>query len=97
MRIGELLELEQLPQPRELRIVTLFLDPPFLVLPVRGDPELGLAVHRARAKLHLHALAVGTDHGGMQRLVAVLFGKGDVVLEAAGDGRHIECTRPSAA
>ena len=55
---------------------------PFLVLPVRRDAELGVAVHLARADLHLHALAVGADHGGVQRLVAVGLGQRDVVLEA---------------
>jgi hypothetical protein len=59
------------------------------VLPVRGDAELGHAVHVARADLHLHALAVGAEHRRVQRLVAVGLGQRDVVLEAPGDrGEH---------
>jgi hypothetical protein len=37
----------------------------FLVAPMRGHPELGVAVHGAGANLHLHDLVVGTQDGGV--------------------------------
>ena len=49
-----------------------------------GDAELRDLVHLAGADLHLDALALGTDHAGMQRAVIVRLGRRDVVLEAAG-------------
>ena len=55
-----------------------------LVDPVRGDAELGLAVHLARADLDLERLALGPDHGRVQRPVAVQLRHRHVVLEAAG-------------
>ena len=57
-----------------------------LVLPVRGDAELGGAVHRLRADLHLDVLALGPHHRRVQRLVEVELGHRDVVLEAPRDG-----------
>ena len=57
-----------------------------LVEPVGGDAGFGDAVHLGRADLELDAAAVRADHGGVQRLVAVLLGDGDEVLEAAGVG-----------
>ena len=88
MRIRELLvAVEELAEPGELLVVVrLRVALPFLVAPVRGDPELRVAVHVARADLHLHALAVGTDHRGVQALVAVGLGQRDVVLEAPRNG-----------
>ena len=52
-----------------------------LVAPVRGDAELGGAVHVARADLHLERFALRADHGGVQRLVDAVARLGDVVLE----------------
>ena len=57
-----------------------------LVEPVRGDAVLGRLVHLDRADLDLDGLAVGADHRGVERLVEVGLGRGDVVLEAAGHG-----------
>src|SRR5690606_17169925 len=57
----------------------------FLVLPVRGDAELGLPVHVPGADLHLERLAFGANHGGVPRAVVVALGPGDVVVELAGD------------
>ena len=55
-----------------------------LVAPVRRDAVLGGAVHLVRADLHLERLAVGPDHGGVQRLVHAEPRLRDVVLEPAG-------------
>src|SRR3546814_1617291 len=55
-----------------------------LVLPVRGDAALGDMVHVARADLDLDLVTFGSDARGMQRLVAVRFLVGDVVVELAG-------------
>ncbi len=55
-----------------------------LVEPVRGDAVLGLVVHVEGADLDLDGARVRADHGGVQRLVAVGLGHGDVVLEAPG-------------
>ena len=52
-----------------------------LVVPVGGDAELGPAVHLLGADLHLERLALRPDHRGVQRLVEVELGHGDVVLE----------------
>src|SRR5262245_6871844 len=53
---------------------------------MRGDSALGDAVHVVRANLNLDALATGTDHGRVERLVSVWFGQGDVILEASWNG-----------
>src|SRR5258707_1080968 len=55
------------------------------VFPVRGNTFLRDAVHFLRADLHLEGLAA-VEHGGVQRLIKIRAGNGDVVLEAAGDG-----------
>ena len=76
MRIIELtLPFEQLSKPSELSIIFVVgLDAAFLVLPMRGDAEFGAAVHIAGSDLHLHPLAIGPNHRGMERLVTVGFG-----------------------
>ena len=43
-------------------------------------------MHLHGADLDLDGAAIGTHHGGVQRLVEVGLGRGDVVLEAAGHG-----------
>ena len=55
-----------------------------LVEPVGRDTELGLLVHLARADLDLDGACLGAHHGGVEALVAVGLGRGDVVLETAG-------------
>ena len=60
-----------------------------LVAPVRGDSDLGRLVHLPGADLDLDRAPVGADHRGVQRLVHVGLGGGDVVLEAVGD-RHVQ-------
>ena len=54
-----------------------------LVGEVSGHAELGALVHLTRSQLHLERLALGSDHGGVQRLVQVELGHGHVVLEPA--------------
>ncbi len=60
-----------------------------------GHAVLGDVVHGTRANLQLDALMTRTDDGGVDRLVVVLLGRGDVVLEASryrspGGVRHAE-------
>ena len=55
-----------------------------LVHPVRGDAGFSQPVHVGGADLHLDRGTAGTEQDGMQRLVAVGFGDGDVILELAG-------------
>ena len=55
-----------------------------LVEPVGGDAVLGLLVHLEGADLDLDGARLGAHHGGVEALVAVGLGRGDVVLEAAG-------------
>ncbi len=48
-------------------------------------PDLADLVHRQRPDLDLEGLAVDRDDGGVQGLVEVVLGDGDVVVELAGD------------
>ena len=52
---------------------------------MRRDAELGVLVHLAGADLHLDAACLRTDDGGVDRAIAVALGRGDVVVELAGD------------
>ena len=54
-----------------------------LVEGVRGDAEFGDLVHLLGADLQFDPLVAGTDHGGVDGAVVVLFRGRDVVLEAA--------------
>ena len=60
-----------------------------LVKPVRGHAGFGDLVHVLAADLDLDRRAEGAEQGGMQGLVAVGLGNGDVVLELA---RESACT-----
>ena len=55
-----------------------------LVERVRGDAEFGDAVHFLGADLQFGALPPDPDDGGVDRVVVVVLGDRDVVLEAAG-------------
>src|SRR5699024_1743500 len=55
-----------------------------LILPVGRDAVFGHAVHVPGADLHLEGDGLPADHGGVQALVAVGLGGGDIVLEAVG-------------
>src|SRR2546430_8733852 len=82
LRVLELLlPFEELAEPGEpLAVVDGAVLP--LVAPVGRDAVLCDAVHLARADLDLDPLAVRADDRGVQRLIAVGFRQGDVVLEA---------------
>ncbi len=67
-------------------IVELFVGgSPFFVTPVGGDAVLGFGVHFEGANLKLDRLAVVIDDRGVQRAVVVALGRGDVIVEFAGD------------
>ena len=75
--------LEDLTQPGDFLFVVIGagFDVGALVLPVRAHAQLGFFVHGVSADLHFQHLALGADHRGVQRAVAVLFRVGDVVVE----------------
>ena len=54
----------------------------FLVQPVRRDTVVGRLVHFARADLDLEQLLARSEHGRVQRLIAVRLRLRDVVLDA---------------
>ena len=78
------LQLEQRLQPR-MRLLLQLGERAlvFLVQPVRGHAGLGDVVHLAGADLHLDRHAEGSDQRGVQALVTVGLGDGEVVLELA--------------
>src|SRR5438105_2218856 len=83
------LPFQQLSQPRvsldiaHLEIFALF------VAPVRGDTFLGDTVHFMGANLNFDALSVGSDHAGVERLIHVDLGQGDIILESPPTLRNI--------
>ncbi len=79
------LPLHQLAQPRELRVVVALRLGALLVPPVRRDPDLAHLVHGMRPDLDLEGLAVECDHRRVERLVQVVLGDRDVVVELARD------------
>ncbi len=83
---GALLQLKQALHPalgadlgRGARAVAIL-----LVGPMGGNPLVGHLVHELGADLHLHRHPVRPHQGGVQGLVAVGLGDGDVILEATG-------------
>ncbi len=78
---------EHLTQPGDLFFVMVRtgIDVGALVAPVGADPQFGLLVHGVGADLHLQHLALGADHRGMQRAIAILLGVGDVIVEFLGN------------
>ena len=83
-----LLQLEQLAEPAEV-LVQLVRRAVALVDPVRRDAVLGGAVHLLGADLHLEQLAARTEDRGVERLVRVRLGAGDVVLDPLLDRRPV--------
>ena len=63
-----------------------------LVQPMTGDAVVRHLGHVLGADLHFDRRAVGTEQGGVQGLVAIGLGDGDVVLEAARN-RFVEAVR----
>ena len=84
---------QQLAQHRNLGVISaagrhpsVALGARLFVSPVRGHAVLRMLVHGLGADLHLNGLALGVAHHGVQRLVAIAFGAGDVVVKFFGDG-----------
>src|SRR5688572_20233583 len=98
--VGVLLKLQQLPEPPQV-LIELIPGTVALVHPVSRDAVLGRAVHIVGADLHLEELTAGTEDGGMQRLIRVRLGTGDVVLDAfldrcplvMNDAQHVVAVR----
>ena len=80
-----LLPFQHIAEPFHLFVEVRVRGTAFFVAPVGGDAVFGDAVHIPGADLHLEGDAVVRDQGGVDGLVHVLLGHGDVVLEAAGN------------
>ena len=85
-----LLPFEDLTEPGQLLFLAGLFDllaaPGLLVFPVGGNTVFRRAVHFIGPDLDLEGLAGGADQGGVQGLIHVRLGHGDIVLEAPGDG-----------
>src|SRR6185503_7568785 len=79
------LPVHQLAEPGQLRVVLAVALRAFLVAPVGGDADLADLVHRLGPDLDLEGLAVERDHRRVERLVEVVLGDRDVVVELARD------------
>ena len=79
------LPVHELAQPGELGVVVAVGLRALLVAPVGGDADLGHLVHRVGPDLDLERLAVERDDRGVERLVQVVLGDRDVVVELARD------------
>lgn len=56
----------------------------FVVVEAGGKATLGVFVHGVGANLKFEDFFVGSDNGGVEGLVAVLFRDGDIVFDATG-------------
>ena len=82
--LADALVFQQLADPGQALVQLIVSIQPFLVLPVGGNAILCLFIHLAGADLHLKGDGFAANHGGVQALVAVGFGGGDIILEAVG-------------
>ena len=82
--LADALVFQQLAHPGQTLVQLVVAAQALLVLPVCGNAVLGLLVHGTGADLHLEGDALVTDDRGVQALVAVGLGGGDIVLEAVG-------------
>jgi len=57
-----------------------------LVAPMRSNAILCHLVHGLGANLHFERAPLQSDDGGVQRLIAVILGQGDIVVKLASDG-----------
>src|SRR5947209_7443168 len=80
-RVGVLLQLEQLAEPREMAVQLVRALATFLEQPVRRDAVLRGVVHLMGPDLDLVQLTARSEHGGVERLVAVGLRARDVVLD----------------
>ena len=82
-RVGILLALQQTAHP--FKVLFGAGTGALLVFPVGGDAVFGGLVHLPGADLHLEGDALRADDGGVQTLVHIGLGGGDVILEPAGN------------
>src|SRR2546422_329612 len=88
-RVGVLLQLDELAEPREVAVELVGGALAFLEEPVGGDAVLRRVVHVAGADLDLVQLPARPEHRRVQRLVAVRLGTRDVVLDALLERRPL--------
>ena len=82
--LADALVFQQLAHPCQTFVQLVVAIQTFFILPVGRNAVLGLLVHLAGADLHLKGDALVADDGGVQALVAIGLGSGDIVLEAVG-------------
>ena len=85
LRIGVLLIFQQAADPLVVRLASLLLDA-LLVLPVGCHAVFVDGVHVIGADLHLEGNALLPDDGGVERLVHIGLGCGNIILEPAQNG-----------
>ena len=78
-----LLALQQAAHPFKVLLIAAF--DALLVLPVGGNAVFRRFVHLPGADLHLEGDALLADDGGVEALIHIGLGGGDIVLEASGD------------
>jgi len=76
--------LQESPYSLDLALVLGVARPALLVLPVRGDAELGALVHLARADLHLHGPVLRPTDRRVDGAIVIVLRGGDVVVELPG-------------
>jgi hypothetical protein len=81
--------LQQLPQRGNGPVQGLIFAPALLVTPVGGHPEFRELVHRPGPDLDFDHFALGSDDRGVQGLIAIVLGVGDVVVELARKMRPV--------
>ena len=84
---GLCLPVQHLPDPVELMVQVILPVSAFLVAPVRRDTEFRDAVHFPGADLHFEGEGdlAAAYHGGVEGLVHVGLGHGNIILEPAGN------------
>src|SRR5664280_581022 len=58
----------------------------FLITPMGGDTKLGIFIHFDGTDLHFHRAAIVIYDRSVERLVEIILGGGDVIIEFIGNG-----------
>ena len=79
------MQFQQMAQAEKALIVGVVFRFPFFIAPVRRDAFFSEMVHFPRADLNFYRAGKRADDGGMQRLIHVRLGRGDVIVKRAGN------------
>ena len=95
-RVGDFLAPIHQPAQRVDALLVAFVDAAafFFVAPVRGDAIFGVLVHLGGADLHLERFSIVINDGGMQGLVIIVLGGGDVIVKFVRDGPPVGVDDP---